>query len=126
MQPPSSARTLDRHKSPRLITRSDPVCQRSPQCSQQLGIISNCCEFLPAKRCFAKLKLDSSDGRAGALRSKGPKFESRSGSYETSLQKSNLFDITLVAEDHEPSMGIVCKPKIGSGCRAFTKHAGHG
>ena len=27
------------------------------------------------------------------------------------LQKSNMFKITLVAEDHEPSIGIVCKIK---------------
>ena len=32
-------------------------------------------------------KHGSSDGRAGASRSKGPKFKSRSGSYETALQR---------------------------------------
>ena len=59
------------------------------------------------------------DGRAGASRSKGPEFQSRSGSYESALQKNNLFDITVVAEDHEPSKGIVWEPLIGSGCRAL-------
>ena len=29
------------------------------------------------------------------------------------LQKSNMFEITLVAEDHKPSMCIVCKPLFG-------------
>ena len=61
---------------------------------------------------FLTLKLSNkpkhviSDGRAGASRSKSPEFQSCSGSYETAFQKSNLFDITLVAEDHEPSIGI--------------------
>ena len=59
------------------------------------------------------------DGRVGASRSKGPEFQSRSGSYESALQKNNLFDITVVAEDHEPSKGIVWEPLIGSGCRAL-------
>ena len=26
------------------------------------------------------------------------------------LQKSNMFKITFMAEDHDPSIGIVCKP----------------
>ena len=26
------------------------------------------------------------------------------------LQKSNMFEITLVAEDHEPRIGLVCEP----------------
>ena len=54
----------------------------------------------------------SSDGRAGALRLKGPEFESRSESYETGLQKSNLFEVTLVTEVHEPSLGKVCEPVL--------------
>ena len=28
------------------------------------------------------------------------------------LQKSNTFEITLLAEDHEQSIGIVCEPLI--------------
>ena len=39
------------------------------------------------------------------------------------LQKSSMFEITLVAEDHEPSIGIVNKPLIGSGC--LTKPSTH-
>ena len=26
------------------------------------------------------------------------------------LQKSNMYEITLLAEDHEPSIGIMCEP----------------
>ena len=30
-------------------------------------------------------------------------------------QNINMFEITLMADDHEPSIGIVCEPLIGSG-----------
>ena len=38
---------------------------------------------------------------------------------QAALQKSNMFEITLVAEDHEPSIDIVCETLIGSGYRAL-------
>ena len=40
------------------------------------------------------------------------------------LQKSNLFEITLVAEDHEPNIGIVCQPLIGLGLVLSTQGMG--
>ena len=39
------------------------------------------------------------------------------GEFEQYIRRI-LFRIN-VAEDHEPSIGIVCKPLIGSGCRAL-------
>ena len=39
------------------------------------------------------------------------------------LQKSSMFEITLMAKDHEPSIGIVNEPLIGSGC--LTKPSTH-
>ena len=32
---------------------------------------------------------------------------------QAALQKSNMFKITLLAEDHEPNIGIVYEPLIG-------------
>ena len=34
---------------------------------------------------------------------------------QATLQKSNLFEITVVAEDHEPNIGTVCQPITTSG-----------
>ena len=36
-----------------------------------------------------------------------------SNTTQAALQMSNMFEITLVAEDHEPSKGKVCEPLIG-------------
>ena len=46
-------------------------------------------------------KCDGSDGRAAASYLATPGLNPRSGSIWDRVSKSNLFDIPLVAEDHE-------------------------
>ena len=54
-------------------------------------------------------KHGSTDGSMFASRSKGHGFESR-WILQDRASKNDLFDTILVAEDHEPSIGIVCEP----------------